>query len=202
MAAVTNSRQPHSFGKILAASNAAVSSDPLIISAIQPSGIYLLKDVLLVLTGLVLVLVSIKGRIWAALYLGSRMGKTLVTNGPYARSRHPLYFYSLLGTSGIAAASGMITVVAAVLLFFLVAHLLVIRTEERKLLLAYGDEYRHYCDEVPRFWPVGAHDAEPERQEFRPQQFHRAFWDSVGFLAGWLMVCAAHVFHAVQRLSD
>src|SRR5690606_41067661 len=50
---------------------------------------------LLSLAGLVLILACIAGRCWASLYVGGRKNQELVTAGPYAHMRNPLYFFSI-----------------------------------------------------------------------------------------------------------
>ena len=77
----------------------------------------------------------------------------LVREGPYALSRHPLYWaFSgyLLGLSLIVRSlSGVIIVVP---LFILLWILYASAHEERVLLRRYGDEYRQYVKDVPFFF--------------------------------------------------
>ena len=41
------------------------------------------------------------GRLWCSLYIAGYKKSCLVTDGPYAMCRNPLYFFSMLGVWGI-----------------------------------------------------------------------------------------------------
>lgn len=92
-----------------------------------------------------------------------RARHTLVTWGPYARVRHPLYAalvphvvgFTLLSANALVAVGG---VVAAALIGRRT------RIEEAKLIERYGDTYRAYARRVPRYLPRLA----PPRMEARP----------------------------------
>ncbi|RBP38600.1 phospholipid methyltransferase [Roseimicrobium gellanilyticum] len=159
-----------------------------------------MKDLLMAVFGLYLVLASIKGRIWCMLYIGGRKTETLVVDGPYARSRNPLYYYSAMGVVGISFASGMLSIVAVMSLLFAASYPFVIWEEEKRLLSIHGERYRRYCEMVPRFWPRRDVRGENRRHEFVPSLFHKAFWDAVGFLVGWLLVAGTHFMHAIESL--
>jgi protein-S-isoprenylcysteine O-methyltransferase Ste14 len=77
---------------------------------------------------------------------------TLVTTGPYAWVRHPLYSTFLVEALGISLL--MSNWFVATMAGFLWA-LLVYRTrqEEEKLIERYGDAYRQYMNRVGRFFP-------------------------------------------------
>lgn len=189
-------------GRILTTRLLAAAAVVLIFVTTHPTEIHGMKDIALGISGLLLVLISIKGRLWCMLYIGGHKDKKLVTDGPYARCRNPLYFYSLLGVAGIGAASGMFSVITILLALFLAGYYFVIRAEERKLLQLHGQSFEQYCATVPRFWPSLAGIAEVEKHEFSPKLFHRTFWDAVGFLAGWLAVAVIHTLHAMDMLPQ
>jgi protein-S-isoprenylcysteine O-methyltransferase Ste14 len=85
-----------------------------------------------------------------------RAEHTLITQGPYARIRHPIY------TAGLAFAAGQSLVAAnyllSVLLVLPLAALVAERMgrEERMMVEAFGQEYRQYMQVtgrlVPRRW--------------------------------------------------
>jgi len=77
---------------------------------------------------------------------------TLLTEGVYARIRHPRYTELMLALAGYSFVAnylaGYVVVVLCVPMFHLVAVL-----EERELRARFGDTYTAYCRRVPRFLP-------------------------------------------------
>lgn len=75
----------------------------------------------------------------------------LLTQGPYGRTRNPLFLGIMLGQLGL-----FMTLPSVFTLICLVAGVLVIalqaRREESALAGIYGNEYHHYRSEVPRWW--------------------------------------------------
>jgi protein-S-isoprenylcysteine O-methyltransferase Ste14 len=76
----------------------------------------------------------------------------LVTSGPYAVSRNPMYVGWTLLQLGIAMASGSGWVLAALPFVGAVVHREVLR-EERRLTETFGDKYRQYCATTGRYLP-------------------------------------------------
>ncbi len=101
-------------------------------------------------TGLVLCLAGFLFAIWARLYLGRNWGipmslreqHELVTGGPYARVRHPIYSGLMLAGLGTVLALGMQWLPAMVLVgvFFVLSA----RTEEKMLSEQFPDAYPPY----------------------------------------------------------
>ena len=98
--------------------------------------------------------------IWARHYIGANWSGTvtikdeheLVTTGPYALVRHPIYTGLLLALIGTAFAVGQWrAVVAVVITVIAIVHKL--RIEERWMLERFGEAYRAYCARVPRLVP-------------------------------------------------
>ncbi|MGA2775309.1 MAG: isoprenylcysteine carboxylmethyltransferase family protein [Candidatus Omnitrophota bacterium] len=80
-------------------------------------------------------------------------GKSLITQGPYALTRNPMYLGTLMISLGIILLllkwwAGLIF-----LAVYLVIYVPEIKKEETKLLAAFGDEFKDYC-KVPRFFPA------------------------------------------------
>lgn len=76
----------------------------------------------------------------------------LLTEGIYARIRHPRYVEVMLGLLGWALFTNYLA------LYFLVALLgpllyLIVVLEERELRDRFGEQYDAYCRRVPRFFP-------------------------------------------------
>jgi protein-S-isoprenylcysteine O-methyltransferase Ste14 len=82
----------------------------------------------------------------------ARPDSRLVTDGIYARVRHPRYVQIWLGLLGHALIVNYVSTYALVAIATAVI-LLVVRMEERELSARFGDAYRDYAARVPRFLP-------------------------------------------------
>lgn len=101
-------------------------------------------------SGVALCLAGFALAIWARLYLGGnwgipmsmRQGHELVTSGPYARVRHPIYSGLMLAGLGSVLALGVLWLPALVLIgvFFVFSA----RTEEKMLCEQFPDAYPPY----------------------------------------------------------
>jgi protein-S-isoprenylcysteine O-methyltransferase Ste14 len=76
--------------------------------------------------------------------------KLLLTRGPYAFSRHPMYLVELALWFGWAVLYGSVVVLVGFLLLCLVVGMLAPR-EVRALEAKFGDAYREYKTRVPRW---------------------------------------------------
>lgn len=91
------------------------------------------------------------GRHWKmAVTPGER--QVLITDGPFARVRHPIYGYQLLLmlASLVVVPTWPMLAIAAVHLLLMVAKA---RNEERHLLATHGAEYAAYVARTGRFFP-------------------------------------------------
>ena len=82
--------------------------------------------------------------------------RRLVTGGPFALSRNPLYLGEGIASVGVVL-PGFSPWHLLLLAVFVGSQLLRIRWEQAVLLDAFGDEYRRYLARVPMlipFWPV------------------------------------------------
>jgi protein-S-isoprenylcysteine O-methyltransferase Ste14 len=77
--------------------------------------------------------------------------KNLMTRGPFAYSRHPMYVTELALWLGWAVLYGSIIVLAGFVALCVVVNILAPR-EERALEAKFGEAYRQYRARVPR-WP-------------------------------------------------
>jgi protein-S-isoprenylcysteine O-methyltransferase Ste14 len=84
----------------------------------------------------------------------ARSGDTgsLLTEGIYARIRHPRYVEVMLGLLGWAFFANYLALYVLVALLVPVVHLIAV-LEERELRERFGEEYQAYCRTVPRFLP-------------------------------------------------
>jgi protein-S-isoprenylcysteine O-methyltransferase Ste14 len=102
-------------------------------------------------------LLGIGCAVWSLAYLRRSFAilpqaRRLVTGGPYALSRNPLYVGEVLGAWSVYLPT--MSWAALLALAVNVTLLLVrVRAEERVLAGTFGDEYVDYCRRVPRFLP-------------------------------------------------
>ena len=77
--------------------------------------------------------------------------ESLVTTGPYAFSRHPMYLGWWLIHLGVGVLRGSAWVAATVPVAVLVEHFGGSVVEERELRRQFGGEYARYAERVPRY---------------------------------------------------
>ena len=147
--------------------------------------------------GLFVALIGEAVRLWGVGYAGGATRKgvldapRLVTAGPYARARHPLYLgNSLMGLGGTIMAAGNASVFLAgilfltFLLFYGTVYGILIPAEEEFLEKQFGEEYARYKKEtrriIPRMKPYG-----DRRGEF---SWSRAFGSEVHTLVPFLVL--------------
>ena len=97
---------------------------------------------------------AVLGRFWSST-LQLRGGHQLITVGPYARVRHPMYS-AILGwllSLGLVAANWTSFVLAALGMLIV---LLRTQREETMMLQHFGNEYREYMKRTGRLLPGGA----------------------------------------------
>jgi protein-S-isoprenylcysteine O-methyltransferase Ste14 len=111
----------------------------------------------LVLPADILATVGLAYSVWGLAYLRRSFSiipeaRRLVTGGPYALSRHPVYLGEIVGAIGInLATAGWLGALAVA--YFIFCELLRIRWEERVLAKAFPNEYPAYARRVPRYTP-------------------------------------------------
>lgn len=92
----------------------------------------------------------------------ARREERLVTDGAYARVRHPQYtgLFLIVFGEGIVHWPTIFSVIAFPVI--VVAYTILARKEERRMLDEFGDEYREYQRRVPMFIPrsVSGHPRE------------------------------------------
>ena len=102
----------------------------------------------------------------------------LVTTGPYAMMRNPLYFANMLIYIGYAIGSGSLSpyLPLVALVFFSIQYYLIISLEEITLSKLFGDSYAEYCNNVPRLFPKltlsiqGKQPSYPVSEAFRQER--------------------------------
>ncbi len=111
----------------------------------------------LVLFGDVLATAGLAYSVWGLAYLRRSFSiipeaRRLVTGGPYALSRHPVYLGEVATAIGVNLATGGLLSALAVA-YFIVCELLRIRWEERILAETFPHDYPEYARRVSRYLP-------------------------------------------------
>lgn len=107
-------------------------------------------------SALVLCVAGLALRAWSFTHCSYRQGVEthLAVTGPYALCRNPVYLGNMLLMSGATVASGLLWLVPLLVAWaWLVYHGAVTYEERKRLVRRYGDPYRRYCAEVPRWLP-------------------------------------------------
>ena len=119
---------------------------------------------LLFVTGIVLLLGAIAFRIQIERFLPWRVqlglpeidpaghAHKLITDGPYAHTRHPRYLQVFLALAGWAFLANYAAAYVVALLW-VPLMLIIVRLEEAELHRRFGADYDAYCGHVARFWP-------------------------------------------------
>ncbi len=112
--------------------------------------------------GFSLVIIGELLRLWGVAIAGSETrttgpvgGTFLITTGPFAYVRNPLYLGNMLMYVGIGVMSKALFpwLMIAALTYFFLQYSLIVSLEEEHLGAAFGEEYQRYRASVPRFFP-------------------------------------------------
>jgi len=112
--------------------------------------------------GLAIALAGELTRLWGVSYTGSETrttgpvgGSRLVTSGPFAYVRNPLYVGNILMYTGFGVMSMALFpwLLIGAVIFFVVQYYLIITAEEEYLAKAFPEQYKDYFKRVPRFIP-------------------------------------------------
>jgi protein-S-isoprenylcysteine O-methyltransferase Ste14 len=136
------------------------------------------------LAGAVLVGFATVGRLWCSLYI-SGYKNNLITTGPYSLCRNPLYFFSLLGATGVGLATETFLIPAAIILAFAFYYPMVIKAEQRKLAGIHKEAFSDYCKRTPVFFPSLGLLTEPEEYIVKPKIFRKTLFEVLWFV--WLL---------------
>jgi protein-S-isoprenylcysteine O-methyltransferase Ste14 len=119
-------------------------------------------------------------RAWAAGHL--RKNETLVTSGPYAWMRNPLYAGTLIAALGfvIAAATPWLALLFA--LAFALIYGPVMSNEEEHLRVLFP-EFDNYAGRVPLLWPKRPLQSDPGRFEWALYWKNQEYKASLAFAA-------------------
>ncbi len=102
--------------------------------------------------GLLIVGIGIFIQGWRELYR-ARQQNRLVTTGLYSLVRHPQYTGLFIGLFGEGVVHWPTLFSVALLPVIVLAYALLARSEEKRVIEQFGDEYRAYQRQVPMFFP-------------------------------------------------
>ena len=135
--------------------------------------------------GLGFIMMGILGRMWCTLHIGGHKGATIIRSGPYSLSRNPLYVFSTIGAFGIGCMTGSLVIALLLAAACYITFLFVILAEEGYLENTFGQPYRDYKAEVPRFFPRFSGYQDVETLMIRPKTLYNTFFDGLVFFIAY-----------------
>lgn len=145
---------------------------------------------------LLLVATASLGRIWCSVFIAGRKDVELVTTGPYALCRHPLYTLSMIGGVGLGLATHSLLLTAATLLVLGTLFTRAATAEDRFLAARFEQRFEAYRATTPLFWPQRWREPRPETLSVRPAILWKSFVDAGAF---FLLLALVVV---VRRVGD
>jgi protein-S-isoprenylcysteine O-methyltransferase Ste14 len=149
--------------------------------------------------GFALIVFAAFGRIWSSLYISGYKEHRIVTEGPYAIVRNPLYVSSFIGALGMGLVTGNLRVLVLIAGAFLFYYPLVVLAEENNLQHKFGQAYREYASRVPRFLPRRLPLVEPDTYPVRPRHVRRSLQEIIWFFWFYLIL---HLVTGLQHGGD
>jgi protein-S-isoprenylcysteine O-methyltransferase Ste14 len=114
-----------------------------------------------ILIGLCLLVIGEGIRLWGVSLAGSETrttgpvgGSVLVTSGPFAYVRNPLYLGNMLIYFGVGIMANTPLLAIIALIYFFFQYTMIVSLEEEALVRLFGPEYIQYVEAVPRFVPT------------------------------------------------
>ena len=135
--------------------------------------------------GYFLIAICALGRLYSSAFLGGFKNQSLITYGPFSIVRNPLYFFSLVGITGVALISAHIVLIVALPVLFTVIYQFLIRREEAFLLETFGAEYKAYMKSTPRLLPNLRLYNAPDAIKVKPKFLNNAFRDAIWWFAAF-----------------
>jgi protein-S-isoprenylcysteine O-methyltransferase Ste14 len=108
--------------------------------------------------GICVVLAGLGIRYWAVSHIGTvsrtraRRYGPLMTMGPFAIVRNPLYVGNFLIWTGFVISSGLLWMLPVAWALFALQYSAIVRFEEVALARHFGSSYEDYVRRVPRWW--------------------------------------------------
>jgi protein-S-isoprenylcysteine O-methyltransferase Ste14 len=109
--------------------------------------------------GAILLAIAIAIEVWSFLtfrkhrttIMPNKGAEHLITSGPFAHSRNPIYVANTLLVSGVGLYFGNLWLIAAAFIAALLTQELAIKREEKHLALKFGKAWTAYTEKVPRW---------------------------------------------------
>jgi protein-S-isoprenylcysteine O-methyltransferase Ste14 len=146
------------------------------------------------IAGFVCVTLACLGRIWSSVFIAGHKDADLVTTGPYARCRHPLYSCSILGALGLGLSTKSWLLCAAVVVLIAALVVYAASCEEQFLADSFPEPFKAYVAATPNMWWPGRAATLPNSLDVHPSVFWKAFLDAGSFFLLWLLVALATEF--------
>lgn len=172
----------------------------LLISSSQTCRQWPLAGGMLFSMGVVLASIGAIGRLWCSVYIAGYKMNALVMQGPYSLSRNPLYFFSLIGATGVAMATKTLAIPVLVVVAFAAYYPFVIKSEEAELLRQHGKAFAVYCQMVPRFFPRRSGLFEPPSYTVLPKLIRRHVINALWFIWPLGFIQLIDVLHRLKIL--
>ncbi|MEO8062969.1 MAG: methyltransferase [Pseudomonadota bacterium] len=145
--------------------------------------------------GFVCVALACLGRIWCSVFIAGHKDEKLITAGPYALCRHPLYALSILGAFGLGLTSRSVLLCAAVVVLVSALVVYAASCEEQFLADSFPEEFKAYVGAVPnKWWPRFATRSTPDHLDVKPAIFWKALVDAGSFFLLYLLVTLAAAY--------
>lgn len=153
--------------------------------------------------GLVFIVAGVFGRIWASMYICGYKKTELITLGPYAVVRNPLYLFSFVGVVGVVLSSQNYLFMGLTVLFFLIYYPFVVIGEEQQLYLRHNDSFNEYAQKTPRFIP-NLNDiftcSQPKKYEVNVDRFSKVYFDAIWFFIAYILMDVVKFLHSKDLL--
>ena len=121
----------------------------------------------------------------------------LVTEGVYAHVRNPMYVGNLLIVAGVAIAANSWPTILLGSALAVFMYICIVAAEEEYLLGRFGEAFKAYCRDVPRWLPrPGALFRESEAMQFRWRRLLvKEYGTPFGWISAIIMVTLFNFWH-------
>jgi len=148
--------------------------------------------------GFLLVTLACLGRIWTSVFIAGHKDVDLVTSGPYALCRHPLYACSILGALGLGLTTRSLLLTGIVVALIAALVVYAAACEEQFLADSFPDQFAAYVLATPnKWWPRSRDAALPPNLAVQPAVYWKAFLDAGSFFLLYLFVALAAEYRLI-----
>jgi protein-S-isoprenylcysteine O-methyltransferase Ste14 len=147
--------------------------------------------------GFVCVALACLGRIWCSVFIAGHKDEKLITSGPYALCRHPLYALSILGAFGLGLTSRSPLLCVTTVVLVAALQVYAASCEEQFLADSFPGEFETYVAVTPnKWWPRFTARAIPDHLDVKPAIFWKAVVDAGSFFLLYLLVALAAAYRS------